>query len=68
MVLPSTLESYDSIMVVVDELSKMEHFLLCRKKAAGVYVAKFYFQENALLHEVSKSIVSDENVKVTSSF
>lgn len=41
--LPSTVDSYDSIMVVVDKFFKMAHFVPHRRKVDAHHIAKLYF-------------------------
>ena len=66
--LPKTLRKHDSILVVVDHFSKMAHFIPCSKTFDASRVAKLIFNEIMRLHGLSKTIVSDRDVKFTSYF
>ena len=66
--LPRTNTQHDSIMVVVDNLTKVAHFIpvkITRKESKIAYV---YMKEIARLHGIPKIIVSDRDPKFTSKF
>jgi hypothetical protein len=61
-------KQHDSIMVVVDELTKETHFIPVNTKHKTTNIADIYMKEVARLHGVPKEIVSDRDPKFTSNF
>ena len=57
--LPTTPREYDSILVVVDRLSKMAHFLPCKQTITAEQLARLLEARIFSLHGMPKSIVSD---------
>jgi hypothetical protein len=66
--LPRTNKQHDSIMVVVDKLTKAAHFIPLKTTHKATNVADIYMREVALLHGIPKTIVSDRDPKFTSKF
>ena len=66
--LPPTRSGFTSILVVVDRLSKMVHFLPTFDAVSAEDVAALFRDRIFCLHGMPQSIVSDRDVKFTSAF
>jgi hypothetical protein len=66
--IPRTNKQHDSIMVVVDNLTKASHFILVKLTHKATNIADVYMREIARLHGIPKTIVSDRDPKFTSKF
>ena len=59
---------YDSILVFVDRMSKMSHFIPCLKSMSAPDFAKLFVSHIVRLHGLPNSIVSDRGSIFTSNF
>jgi hypothetical protein len=66
--LPRTIKQHDSIMVVVEKLTKATHFIPLKTTHRVVDVADIFLKEVARLHGIPKTIVSDRDPKFSSNF
>ncbi|GJV48981.1 putative reverse transcriptase domain-containing protein [Tanacetum coccineum] len=66
--LPKTTNSYDTIWVIVDRLTKSAHFLPMRENDPMEKLMKLYMKEVVTRHGVPISIISDRDVRFTSLF
>jgi hypothetical protein len=66
--LPRTSKQHDSIMVVVDKITKDTHFIPLKTTHRVVDVDDIFLKEVAHLHGIPKTIVSDRDPKFTSNF
>ena len=66
--LPMTWRQNDSIMVVVDKLTKETHFIPVTSTHKTDDIAKIFMKDIFKLHGLPKGIVSDRDVKFTSNF
>jgi hypothetical protein len=66
--LPRTSKKHDSIMVVVDKLTKAAHFIPLKTTHRAEDVDDIFLKEVARLHGIPKKIVSDRDLKFTSNF
>ena len=66
--LPGKLKQHDSIMVVVDKLTKETHFIPIKITHKAVNIADIYMKKASRLCGVPKTIISDRDPKFTSNF
>ena len=66
--LPPTVQRHDDIWVVVDRLTKSEHFLPIREKFSPQKLAELFMNHIVSLHGVPVSIISDRDPRFTSRF
>jgi len=59
---------HDSIMDVVDKLTKVAHFILVKSTFSPNNVAWVFIRDVVILHGVPKTIVSDRDAKFTSNY
>ena len=62
------MKQHDAIMVVVDKLTKVTHFILKKTTHKATNITDIYMKEVARLHGVPKEIVLDRDPKFTSTF
>ena len=65
---PMTWRQHDSIMVVVDKLTKAAHFIPVKSTHKTDDITKMFMKEIFKLHGFPKAIVSDRDVKFNSNF
>jgi hypothetical protein len=56
---PRTQAWYDSIWVIVDRLTKVDHFIPVKITYSGAKQAELYMSQIVCLHGVPKKVVSD---------
>jgi hypothetical protein len=66
--LPHTRAGYDSIWVVVDCLTKADHFITVKTTYNSAVLVELYMSWIVCLHRVPKKIVSDRGTQFTSHF
>ncbi len=66
--LTRTRRGYDAIIVVVDKLTKMAHFIPTTTNVSATQVATLFMNEIVRYHGLPSSIVSDRDARFTSSF
>jgi transposase InsO family protein len=64
--LPRTQSGYDFIWVIVDQLTKVAHFIPIKTTYSGPQLAELYMSRIVCLHEDPKKIVSDRGTQFTS--
>ena len=67
-VLPRNFREDDSIMLVVDKLSKACHFTLVKSTYKVVNIADIFIKEITRSHNVPKVVISDRDTKFTGNF
>ena len=65
---PVTWRQHDSIMVVVDKLTKETHFILVKSTYKTDAIGKIFMNDIFILHGFPKAIVSERDPKFTSNF
>jgi hypothetical protein len=66
--LPRTTKKHDSIMVVVDKLTKVAYFIPVKSTHKATNIVLIYMREIANMHGIPKKIVSNKDSKLTSNF
>lgn len=61
-------KGFDAILVVVDRLTKMAHFMACKKTVTGEQTAKLFIDNIYKSHGLPEDIISDRGTQFTSSF
>ncbi|GMF23320.1 unnamed protein product [Phytophthora fragariaefolia] len=64
--LSKTSDDHDTVMVIIDRLTKRAHFLPTRETASAEDTARLFVDFNQRLHGLPSSITSDRDVKFTS--
>jgi hypothetical protein len=64
--LPKTTKQHDSIMVVVDKLTKVSHFIPVKSTHKAANIDDISLREIYRIHGVPKTIVSKRDSKFTS--
>jgi hypothetical protein len=66
--LPRTQSGYDSIWVIVNQLTKVAHFIPIKTTYSGLQLAELYMSRIVCLYGVPKKIVFDRGTQFTSKF
>lgn len=66
--LPKSKSRHESLMVVVDRLTKMVHLRALKRAAYAPVIAKVFMDTVVALHGLPTSIVSDRDTRFTSAF
>jgi hypothetical protein len=66
--LPRTVKQHDSIMIVVEKLTKYAHFIPMKITHKETKIVDIYLKELSKLRGIPKIIVSDKDPKFTSKF
>jgi len=66
--LPKSVDGFDSVFVVMDQLSKRAHFIPTTSDVTADQVAHLFFNNIWKLHGLPHSIISDRDSKFTSDF
>ena len=65
---PKIVRQHDSIMVIMDMLTKVAHFIRVKSTFSASDVARVFIRDVVRLNGIPKKIVSDKDVKFTSKF
>ena len=66
--LPRNFKQHDSIMVIMDKLSKATHFITVKSTYKVVNIAYIFMKYFFRLHSVPKVIILDRDVKFIENF
>jgi hypothetical protein len=66
--LPKSAKQNHVIMVFVDKLRKVSHFIPVNSTCKAIDIASIFMKEIFTLHGMTKEIISDRDKKFTSSF
>jgi hypothetical protein len=67
-VLQKSAKQNDSIMVVVEKLSKSSHFIPVKSTCKAIDISNIFMKDIFKLHGMPKEIISDRDRKFTSKF
>ena len=59
-------DGYDTVLVVIDRLTKMSHFIPCNKKLDARQFATLFLKEIIRLHGIPRDIITDRGSLFTS--
>ena len=65
--LPQT-DGFDSILVVVDQFSKMAHFIPCKKTLTSTRLAELFIEHIVCIHGIPNNIILDRGPQFNSQF
>ena len=65
---PTILGGYNSIMLVVEMLTKVSHLILVKVSYSASDIARIFIKKIFRLHGLPKRIVSNRDAKFTSNF
>ena len=66
--LPKNVKQNDSIIVVVDKLSKASHFIPVKYTYKAINIADVFMKEIFRLHGLPKIVISDRDAKFMGNF
>jgi hypothetical protein len=66
--LPKIQKQNDLIMVVIDKVSKSAHFTPVKFTYKSINIVEIFMKEIFILHDIPKMVISDRDVKFTSTF
>ena len=66
--LPTSRQGNDSIFVLVDSLSKMAHFVPCKKKISTRQIANLFVKDVVRLHGWPEAVISDRDPRFDADF
>ena len=61
-----TSEGYDTVLVVIDRLTKMSHFIPCKKSLDARQFATLFLKEIVRLHGIPRDVITDRGSLFTS--
>ena len=65
---PKTQKHNDSIMVVIDKISKSAHFIPVKSSFKAINITEILMKDIFRLHVIPKMVISDRDIKFTFAF
>jgi hypothetical protein len=66
--LPKSTKKNDAIMIVVEKLSKSDHFVFVKSTCKEIDIANIFMKETIRLHGMPREIISDRDTKLLQAF
>ena len=68
MILPKVIGNFDSISVVIEQLTKVAHLIPTHTTTLASNIAQLFVKEIVRLHGIPARIISDRDAKFSSKF
>ena len=65
---PITGQEYDTVLVIIDKLTKWEYFIACTEEISAKDVTQIYVKEVFLQHKSLKKIILNRDLKFVTVF
>jgi len=65
---PATGDRYDSILVIIDKLTKYSHIIACKEKFTAEQLKYIVLDRLIRYHDIPKGLISDRDKLFTSNY